>query len=170
MGMTFKNEYKKQCYEAFKYSPFVNNIMESLESGASNYFANLRTYMDAAIDDLQNEINQCIGQGEEPIHNARVTQLTLMFAAWQELFNIIDNYITNKNNLNASWYKNTDYKAQITLNELISLNELMKKTEEAKNLSQQLIKDELKTTISNLREKQNAIDSSFIETNINKKI
>ena len=44
MGMTFNNEYKKECYEAFKYSPFVNNLMESLES-SNNYFANLRTYM-----------------------------------------------------------------------------------------------------------------------------
>lgn len=90
MGITFNNEYKKECYEAFKYSPFVNNLMESLES-SNNYFANLRTYMDAAIDDLQNEINQPIGQDEHLIHNARVKQLQLMYTCWKELFNIIDN-------------------------------------------------------------------------------
>lgn len=90
MGMTFKNEYKKQCYEAFKYSPFVNNIMESLESSSSNYFANLRTYMDAAIDDLQNEINQPIGEDEHLIHNARINQLQAMYICWKELFNVID--------------------------------------------------------------------------------
>jgi hypothetical protein len=94
MGMTFNNEYRTQCYEAFRYSPFVNNIMDSLESGASNYFANLRTYMDAAIDDLQNEINQPIGQDEHLIHNARVKQLQLMYICWQELFNIIDSLDT----------------------------------------------------------------------------
>tara|TARA_R110000868_G_scaffold52774_1_gene166297 strand:+ start:1966 stop:2286 length:321 start_codon:yes stop_codon:yes gene_type:complete len=93
MGMTFNNEYKKECYEAFKYSPFVNNLMESLES-SNNYFANLRTYMDAAIDDLQNEINQPIGQDEHLIHNARVKQLQLMYTCWKELFNIIDNLDT----------------------------------------------------------------------------
>jgi hypothetical protein len=68
--------------------------MDSLESGASNYFANLRTYMDAAIDDLQNEINQPIGQDEHLIHNARVKQLQLMYMCWQELFNIIDSLDT----------------------------------------------------------------------------
>ena len=93
MGIAFNNEYKKECYEAFKYSPFVNNIMESLES-SNNYFANLRTYMDAAIDDLQNEINQPIGQDEHLIHNARVKQLQLMYTCWKELFNIIDNLDT----------------------------------------------------------------------------
>jgi hypothetical protein len=93
MGIAFNNEYKKECYEAFKYSPFVNNLMESLES-SNNYFANLRTYMDAAIDDLQNEINQPIGQDEHLIHNARVKQLQLMYTCWKELFNIIDNLDT----------------------------------------------------------------------------
>lgn len=85
--MTFSEEYKQECYEAFRYSTFINLIMDNLNKGNS---ANLRSYMDAAIDDLQEEINQVIGEGEHTIHNARVTQLKAMYSAWYKLFELIE--------------------------------------------------------------------------------
>jgi len=51
--------------------------------------------MDAAIDDLQEEINQPIGDGEHLIHNARITQLRQMYTAWYELFELIETQDTN---------------------------------------------------------------------------
>lgn len=87
MNLTFSKEYKVECYEAYKYSPYINKVMESLETGNS---ANLRSYMDASIDDLQNEINQVIGEGEHSIHNSRVRQLKLMYGCWYMLFNLLE--------------------------------------------------------------------------------
>lgn len=87
MIIQFKDDYKKRCYDAFKYSPYINNIMENLETG---YSPNVRSYMDGSIDDLQAEINQFIGEGEHLIHNARITQLKLMYSCWHELFKIIE--------------------------------------------------------------------------------
>jgi hypothetical protein len=85
--MIFHEEYKKECYEAFRYSLYVNMIMDNLNRNNS---ANVRSYMDAAIDDLQEEINQVIGEGEHTIHNARVTQLKAMYTAWYKLFELTD--------------------------------------------------------------------------------
>tara|TARA_R110000868_G_scaffold28617_4_gene107116 strand:+ start:13149 stop:13463 length:315 start_codon:yes stop_codon:yes gene_type:complete len=87
MTVQFKDDYKKKCYEAFKYSPYINKIMENLESGHS---PSLRSYIDGSIDDLQAEINQVIGEGEFSIHNARVNQLKFMYSCWHELFRIIE--------------------------------------------------------------------------------
>lgn len=87
MSIKFTPEFKTQCYDAYRYCPFVNNIIKALDENNS---ANLRSYMDAAIDDLQHEINQPIGQGEESIHNARVTQLRAMYACWYKLFEILE--------------------------------------------------------------------------------
>ena len=87
MNLTFSGEYKAECFEAFQYSPYVNKVMESLEIGNS---ANLRSYMDASIDDLQHEINQVIGEGEHSIHNSRVRQLKMMYSCWYKLFNLLE--------------------------------------------------------------------------------
>lgn len=87
MTLTFNKEYKAECYEAFRYSPYINKIMENLDN---NHSANLRSYMDASIDDLQHEINQPIGEGEHSIHNSRVKQLKLMYTCWYKLFNILE--------------------------------------------------------------------------------
>jgi hypothetical protein len=85
--MTFNEEYIKECYEAFKYSLYVNMIMDNLNKNSS---ANVRSYMDAAIDDLQEEINQVIGEEEHTIHNARVIQLKAMYTVWYKLFELTD--------------------------------------------------------------------------------
>jgi nucleoside-specific outer membrane channel protein Tsx len=87
MKVTFKDDYKKKCFQAYQYSPYINKIMEHLELGDS---ASLRSYLDGSIDDLQIEINQPIGEGEASIHNARVHQLKLMYFCWHELFKILD--------------------------------------------------------------------------------
>jgi len=87
MTLKFEEAYKTKCYDAFRYCPFINNVMQALNEGNS---ANLRSYMDASIDDLQNEINQPIGSGEESIHNARVKQLRSMYACWYELFELLE--------------------------------------------------------------------------------
>ncbi len=92
MTIKFTEDYKVQCYNAFRYSPFIEKLMESLHVGSS---ANVRSYMDAAIDDLQEEINQPIGDGEHLIHNARITQLRQMYTAWYELFELIETQDTN---------------------------------------------------------------------------
>lgn len=93
MKITFEDKYKVECYDAFRYSPFINKVMEALESGHS---ANLRSYMDASIDDLQHEINQPIGEGEHSIHNSRVRQLKLMYSSWYKLFEYLESYDTNE--------------------------------------------------------------------------
>lgn len=85
--MVFQQEYIKTCFQAFQYSPFINKIIENLENGNS---ANVRSYMDVAIDELQEEINQPIGQGEEAIHNARVHQLRSMYTCWYKLFALLE--------------------------------------------------------------------------------
>lgn len=87
MIIQFKDDYKKRCYDAFRYSPYINKVMENLEAGHS---PNVRSYMDGSIDDLQAEINQFIGDGEHSVHNARVNQLKLMYSCWHELFRIIE--------------------------------------------------------------------------------
>lgn len=85
--MIFKQEYKNQCFNAYRYCPFIDMIMANLDAGKE---ANVRSFMDAAIDDLQQEINQPIGEGEHAIHNARVLQLRAMYICWYELFEILD--------------------------------------------------------------------------------
>lgn len=66
--------------------------MQAIHEGNS---ANVRSYMDSAIDDLQQEINQPIGEDEHMIHNARVTQLKAMYTAWYELFEILETQETS---------------------------------------------------------------------------
>lgn len=85
--MIFTKEYIKQCFQAFQYSSFINKIVENLESGNS---ANVRSYMDVSIDELQEQINQPIGKDEETIHNARVHQLKSMYNCWYELFKLLE--------------------------------------------------------------------------------
>jgi len=87
MNLTFSSEFTAECYVAFKFSPYINKVMESLEH---NHSANLRSYMDASIDDLQHEINQVIGEGEHSIHNSRVRQLKAMYGCWYTLFNLLE--------------------------------------------------------------------------------
>lgn len=87
MKIEFKQDYIKRCYEAYQYSSFINPLMQNLEKGNS---ANVRSYMDASIDDLQGEINQIIGEGESSIHNARIKQLKIMYTSWYELLTILD--------------------------------------------------------------------------------
>jgi deoxyadenosine/deoxycytidine kinase len=93
MTITFSSQYKRECYDAFRYSPYINKVMESLDSGNS---PNLRSYMDASIDDLQNEINQPIGNGEHSIHNSRVQQLRLMYSSWYKLFELLESQDTTE--------------------------------------------------------------------------
>lgn len=85
--MIFKDEFKVECYNAFRYCPYIEKIMENLHL---NHSPNVRSYMDAGIDDLQREINQPIGEGEHLIHNARITQLKLMYMCWYKLFELLD--------------------------------------------------------------------------------
>jgi hypothetical protein len=68
----------------------------------SNHSDNLRSHMDAAIDDLQHEINQTIGEGEHAIHNARVAQLKAMYTCWYELFNLLDTIDTEHELLSST--------------------------------------------------------------------
>lgn len=99
MAVVFNTDYKKKCYDAFRFSPFVEQVMLNLDTGHSD---NLRSYIDAAIDDLQHEINQNIGEGEHAIHNARVAQLKYMYACWYELFNLLDTVDTDHELLSST--------------------------------------------------------------------
>lgn len=85
--MFFTKEYVNKCFQAFQYSPFINQLVKNLEENNS---PNVRSYMDVSIDDLQEQINQPIGQGEEEIHNARVHQLKSMYTCWYELFRLLE--------------------------------------------------------------------------------
>jgi type II secretory pathway predicted ATPase ExeA len=85
--MEFQQNYIKECFQAFQYSTFINKIVENLETNQS---ANVRSYMDVAIDELQEQINQPIGSGEETIHNARVSQLNSMYKCWYKLFALLE--------------------------------------------------------------------------------
>lgn len=87
-------EFKKKCLQAFQYSSYLDRIILYLNNNSIN---DLRIVFDNATDELQREINQKIGTGEESIHNARVHQLTNMFVCLNELYDLIDiNDITNK--------------------------------------------------------------------------
>jgi len=82
-----ENEFKEKCLKAFQYSFYLDKIIENLNT---NHLNNLRHYFDLATDELQKEINQPIGKGEESIHNVRVQQLKDMFLCFNELYKIIE--------------------------------------------------------------------------------
>ena len=78
----FSQKFKKNCIQAFQHSPVFDRIIDNLEK---NEFDHLRNNIDYSIDDLQDQINQPIGEGESSIHNARIHQLTLMYNCWYKL-------------------------------------------------------------------------------------
>lgn len=78
----FNQEFKKNCIQAFQHSPVFDRIIDNLEKNEFDY---LRNNIDYSIDDLQDQINQPIGEGESSIHNARINQLTLMYKCWYKL-------------------------------------------------------------------------------------
>lgn len=80
-------EFKKKCLQAFQYSQYLNDIINGC---TNNNLDQLRNLFDLATDELQKEINQTIGPGEESIHNARVHQLKSMFTCLNELYDIYE--------------------------------------------------------------------------------
>ena len=82
-----EKQFKEKCIEAFQYSDKLDQIINELNNNNTD---KLRHLFDITTDDLQKEINQTIGTGEESIHNARVQQLKLMFECFNELYNIIE--------------------------------------------------------------------------------
>jgi hypothetical protein len=93
--LEFDQEYIKSCFNACQGYDQVNQLVKSLEDG--NYDS-VRIHLDHAIDDLQNQINQPIGENEEPIHNARVYRLKSMFECWNKLFIIIEEQLDGREN------------------------------------------------------------------------
>lgn len=80
-------EFKLKCLQAFQYASNIGGIIDALTKTNLN---NLRLNFDFATDELQMQINQPIGIGEESIHNARVTQLKNMFDCFNELYELIE--------------------------------------------------------------------------------
>ncbi len=85
--LKFSAEFTSKCYHAFQYSTNIRYILEKLEK---NDDVNLRSLLDEAIDELQREINQVIGDGEESIHNVRVKTLVSRQECWTELLDLIE--------------------------------------------------------------------------------
>lgn len=85
--MEFPQNFVNKCNNAFEYSVYLKNIQDNLKSNNS---PNVRSYIDSSIDDLQEEINQPIGENEELIHNARIAQLYKMYDCWYELLEMLE--------------------------------------------------------------------------------
>lgn len=81
------DKFKDKCLKAFQHSSYLDKIILYLNNNSLN---NLRIVIDNATDELQAQINQPIGTGEESIHNARVSQLKQMFECFDELYGIIE--------------------------------------------------------------------------------
>lgn len=96
MNIEFNQTFKRLCSKAFQYSVYFGQIMENVEKGNTIV---IRKYMDQAIDELQLEINQHIGQDEHSIHNARIDQLKLMYESWYCLLDIIDSTLDKQNDV-----------------------------------------------------------------------
>lgn len=85
--------FKKECLEVFKFSPMLGKIMSSLEADRINL---TRLFIDEAIDGLQAQINQKIGEDEASIHNGRIESMFLMKSKWNELIDCIETQIDEK--------------------------------------------------------------------------
>lgn len=83
----FSREFINECFTSCQGYDQLSQLIKALEE---NNHDSVRIHIDHAIDDLQEEINQPIGEHEEPIHNARVYRLKSMQTCWNKLFRIID--------------------------------------------------------------------------------
>lgn len=83
----FSQDFIKECFNSCQGYDQVNRLIKALEEGDHN---SVRIHIDHAIDDLQEQVNQPIGENEEPIHNARIFRLKSMQTCWYKLFDIID--------------------------------------------------------------------------------
>lgn len=91
--LEFSKEFITECFNSCQGYDQVNYLVKALEEG--NYDS-VRIHLDHAIDNLQEEVNQPIGENEEPIHNARVHRLKSMYMCWNKLFTIIDEQLDGR--------------------------------------------------------------------------